>query len=131
MSKNCRTLVAACGLLLASATLWAHHSPSAEFQVDKLITLKGVLSNVEWINPHVHVYMDVKDASGNVSSWTFESNPPNWFRRAGIKKEDIMKALGQEVEIECSPSKDGSKRGYWKKITFADGTFLRFGEKEQ
>jgi len=131
MGKICKTLVVACGLLLASGPLWAHHSPSAEFQVDKLVTLKGVLSNVEWINPHVHVYLDVKDASGNVSTWTFESNPPNWFRRAGIKKEDIMKALGQEVTIECSPSKDGSKRAYWKKITFADGTFLRFGEKEQ
>ena len=129
-NKVCRTLVAVCGLLLAAGSLSAHHSTSAVVQADKLIVLKGVLSKVEWYNPHIHVYLDVKDAGGSVATWSFEGNPPAWFRRAGVKKEDIEKAVGQEVTIEGSPSKDGSKFGYWKKITFADGTFLRFGEKE-
>ena len=129
--KISRTVVAVCGLLLAAESLSAHHSPSAIFQVDRLIVLKGVLSKVVWYNPHIHVYLDVMDSSGNVSTWSFEGNPPNWYRKAGITKEDIEKAVGQDVTIEGSPARDGSKFGYWKKITFADGTFLRFGEKEQ
>ena len=128
--KVCRTLVTFCFLLVAAELLSAHHSTSAVVQADKLIVLKGVLSKVEWFNPHIHVFLDVKDASGNVSTWSFEGNPPNWYRKAGVKKEDIEKAVGQDVTIEGSPSRDGSKFGYWKKITFADGTFLRFGEKE-
>ena len=129
-NKVCRPLVAFCWLLVTAGTLSAHHSPSAIFQVDRLIVLNGVLSKVEWINPHIHVYLDVKEDSGAVSTWSFEGNPPAWFRRAGLRKEDISKAIGQDVAIECSPAKDGSKFGYWKKITFADGTFVRFGEKE-
>ena len=128
--KVCRTLMTFCFLLVAAELLSAHHSPSGEFQVDKLIVVKGVLSKVEWFNPHIHVYLDVKESSGNVSTWSFEGNPPNWFRKAGVKKEDIEKAIGQDVAIECSPSKNGLPRGYFQKITFADGTFLRFGEKE-
>ena len=132
MPTKLTVVVMGVGLFFAATavSLQAHHSPSAEFQVDKLIELKGVLSKVEWFNPHIHVYLDVKEASGNVSTWSFEGNPPNWFRRAGVKKEDIAKAVGQNVTIEGSPARDGSKLGYFKKITFSDGTFLRFGEKE-
>ena len=117
-------------LLLATSWLSAHHSPSAIFQVDKLVVLNGVLSKVDWINPHIHVYLDVKDASGTVSTWDFEGYPPTWFRRAGLKKENITKALGRDVSIEASPARNGSNFGFFRKITFSDGTFIRFGEKE-
>jgi len=109
-------------LLVAATSLWAHHSPSAEFDMSKRITVSGVLTKVDWINPHIALAMEVKNESGKVETWNFESNPPAWFRRVGVGRADLAKAIGQPVTAEGVRAKDGSAFGYMQKITFADGT---------
>jgi len=121
-----RVLVATVMLLAGSLPSFAHHSPSAEFDVTHRMTLSGTLTKIDWVNPHIVVYLDAKStagASGNVA-WKFESNPPAWFRRVGVSRADFAKALGQAVTVEGNRAKDGSQYGYLLKITYADGNSL-------
>ena len=67
-------------------SLWAHHSPSAEFDMTKRFTLVGTLVKVDWMNPHIVVNIDAKGDGGKVENWRFESNPPSWFRRVGVSR---------------------------------------------
>ena len=110
--------------LLAAGSLSAHHSPSAVFDMEKRFTVAGTLTQVDWINPHIVVFMDAKKDDGSLETWKFESNPPSWFRRVGIARNDIAKALGQTVKVEGARAKDGSLYGYLLKITFVDGNSL-------
>jgi hypothetical protein len=111
-------------ILFAASSLPAHHSPSAVFDMDKRFTLAGTLTQVDWINPHIVVFMDAKKDDGSVEAWKFESNPPSWFRRVGIARNDLAKAIGQNVTVEGSRAKDGSRYAYLLKVTFADGNSL-------
>ena len=119
-----------CGLLLAlvilpaTVSLWAHHSPSAIFDMSKRITLGGTLTKIDWVNPHIVVYIDGKAEDGKTENWVFESNPPAWFRRVGVGRADFAKGLGQAVKVEGVRAKDRSLYGYLQKITFADGNSL-------
>jgi hypothetical protein len=122
--RNKIGLIIAAAVLLSTSSVWAHHSPSAEFDMTKRITVTGTLTKVDWINPHITLAMDVKNESGKVESWSFESNPPAWFRRVGVNRNDLAKAIGQTVTAEGVRSKDGSPFGYMQKITLADGTSL-------
>ena len=121
--KMCGVLLALM-VLLATASLWAHHSPSAIFDMSKRMTLSGTLTKIDWINPHIVVYIDGKAETGKAESWVFESNPPAWFRRVGVGRADFAKSIGQEVKVEGVAAKNGSLYGYLQKITFADGNSL-------
>jgi hypothetical protein len=112
-------IVAGLAVLLASASLWAHHSTTAEFDVAKRLTLSGTLTKVDWVNPHIVVFIDAKG-----EAWKFESNPPAWFKRVGVNRADFAKAIGQAVTVESNRAKDGSTYGYLLKISFADGNSL-------
>jgi hypothetical protein len=83
-------------LLAASASLWAHHSPSAIFDMKNPISLKGTVTKVDWVNPHIVLYMDVKGDDGNTVSWKCESNPPKWFSRVGVNRADFAAAIGPQ-----------------------------------
>jgi len=122
------TFAAAIGLGLFSLTapVSAHHAPSAIFDMDHAFTLTGLCTKVDWVNPHIVLHMDAKDAAGKVVNWTFESNPPAWFKKAGVSRQDVVKAVGQVVTIEGLRAKDGSSYGYFLKITFADGTTVEW-----
>ena len=111
-------------VLVTASSLQAHHSPSAVFDMEKRFTLSGTLTQVDWINPHIVVFMDAKKEDGSIETWKLESNPPSWFRRVGIARNDLAKAIGQNVTIEGNRAKDGSRYGYLLKITFADGNSL-------
>ena len=111
-------------VLVTASPLQAHHSPSAVFDMEKRFTLAGTLTQVDWINPHIVVFMDAKKEDGSLETWKLESNPPSWFRRVGIARNDLAKAIGQNVTIEGNRAKDGSRYGYLLKITFADGNSL-------
>src|SRR5499426_4008186 len=119
-----------CGVLLALASLfatvslWAHHSPSAIFDMSKRIGMTGTLTKIDWVNPHIVVYIDSKAEDGKAENWVFESNPPAWFRRVGVARADFAKGLGQAVKVEGVRAKDRSLYGYLQKITFADGVSL-------
>ena len=109
--------------LVGSFPASAHHSTTAEFDVSRRMTLSGTLSKVDWVNPHIVVFVDAKGASGP-EAWKFESNPPAWFRRVGVSRADFAKAIGQTVTVEGNRAKDGSLYGYLLKITYADGNSI-------
>ena len=111
-------------LLFAAVPAWAHHSPSAVFDMSKEFTLTGTLTKVDWINPHIVVYLDAKKDDGSVENWKFESNPPSWFRRVSLGRDDFAKAIGQNVTVEGVRAKAGGLYGYLLKITFPDGNSL-------
>jgi hypothetical protein len=111
-------------LLAAAGSVWAHHSPSAVFDMSKRFTLSGTLTQVDWVNPHIVVYMEAKKSDGSLEMWKFESNPPSWFRRVSVGRADFSKAIGQHVTIEGVRARDGSLYGYLQKITFPDGNSL-------
>lgn len=114
-------------VLLAVATFpcpaSAHHSTTAEFDVGHRMTLTGILTKVDWVNPHIAVFVTAKEG-GVDAAWKFESNPPAWFRRVGVSRADFAKAIGQTVTVEGNRAKDGSQYGYLVKVTFSDGNSL-------
>ena len=112
------------GLVTVAGSAWAHHSPSAVFDMSKRFTLSGTLTQVDWVNPHIVVYVEAKKNDGSVAMWKFESNPPSWFRRVSVGRADFAKAIGQHVTIEGVRARDGSLYGYLQKITFPDGNAL-------
>ena len=111
-----KTLAAALVIGIAMSA-WAHHSPSAIFDMGKRITVTGTLTKIDWINPHIVISMQSKG-----ENWTFESNPPSWYRKVGIGRSDFAKALGQTVIVEGVRARDGAAFGYMQKIKLPDGT---------
>ena len=103
------TLTAAGLIALGLPTfLMAHHSFAAEYDRSKPITLMGTVTKVEWMNPHVYFYIDVKDTDGKTSNWALELGNPAGLYRRGWKKEALK--IGGTVTVEGSMSKDGSHR---------------------
>jgi Family of unknown function (DUF6152) len=94
-------------VLLASISARAHHSFSAVFDGNKPITLTGSITKIEWANPHIHLYLDVKDETGNVINWTIEMGSPNMLIRLGLTR-DAMK-VGDVVTVEGHLARDGSR----------------------
>jgi hypothetical protein len=113
-------ILAAGACLLGTMPVWAHHSFAAEYDSGQLITLKGTVSKVEWTNPHIYVYLDVKDASGKVTTWSLEGYPPNTLKRTGFSR-DLLK-IGDEITATAYKSKDGTNTGAGREFTFADGS---------
>ena len=111
-------------ILLGAVPVSAHHSPSAVFDMTKQFSLTGTLMKVDWINPHIVVFIDAKKNDGSVENWKFESNPPSWFRRVALARDDFAKAIGQTVTVEGVRAKAGGLYGYLLKITFPDGNSL-------
>jgi hypothetical protein len=111
---------AAIGLILSAAPLWAHHSFAAEYDSSQLITIKGTISKVEWTNPHIYIYVDVKEAGGKVTTWSLEGYPPNTLKRTGFSR-DLLK-IGDEVKATAYKAKDGTFSGAGREITFSDGS---------
>jgi hypothetical protein len=120
-------------MLVPGVSLFAHHSPSAIFNMKQKVTVKGTLTKVDWVNPHIVVFMDAKGDDGNVVNWKFESNPPRWFTKVGVTRADFASSVGQMVSVEVVTAIDGSKYGYLQKITFPNGNqiSLEEGQKEE
>ena len=118
------------GLLACSIPLLAHHAFPAEFDVDKPVTLTGVVSKTDWINPHVYVYLDVKDGSGKATTWSLESWPTGILHKSGINK-DMLKE-GTPLTILAYRAKDGTNLAYIRKYTWSDGHAIEtwFGGRE-
>jgi len=109
----------ALGLVIAAVPLAAHHSFAAEFDGSKQINLTGVVTKVDWVNPHAWVYVDVKGADGVVVSWALESGAPNALYRAGWRKDDLK--AGDNVTFSAFLAKDGSHTAAAREVTLPDG----------
>lgn len=122
MRHRLSSLLIAAAVFAGAATLLAHHSVPGQFDVTKPMTLKGVITKVDWINPHIYVHLDVKDASGTSSTWALATLPTAMMRRAGLTRETLQGKSGEEVTISAVPARDGSLHlGWINKITYADG----------
>ena len=104
----------------------AHHSFGVYFDADKPVKLSGIVTKVDWRNPHTHLYLDVKDDSGKVVTWTLEGYPPNVLARTGWKK-DVTVKVGDAISVFGWRARDGSPSAHLREATLADGTRLFFG----
>jgi len=107
------------GLAAAAVPALAHHSLFAVFDEGQAVTLKGVVSKVEWVNPHVYLYLDVADAAGKLTTWSVETFPPSTLRRAGLTREKL--GLGQHITLVGYKARNGKDLAFLRTITFADG----------
>jgi hypothetical protein len=105
------------GASLAVAPLAAHHSFSAEYDSKKQVTMKGIVTKVEWMNPHVYFYLDVTDDSGNITNWALEMGPPNGLERSGWTRNTMK--VGDEVIVDATLAKDNSKQANARSVTMA------------
>lgn len=112
-------LTAVIGLLLAAVPVLAHHSFAAEFDPSQPVTMSGVVTKVEWMNPHTHFYIDVKDDSGKVVNWDLETGSPNALSRRGWTRNSLK--IGDTVKVDAFRAKDGSSLASARNVTLSDG----------
>ncbi len=120
-----KVLIAGVAAVLAAIPLAAHHSFAAEYDASALITLNGVVSKVEWTNPHAYIYIDVKDESGKVTTWGMEGYPPNTLTRTGFTRHIVKE--GDTITITGYKARDNATRAAAREVTTADGKKYNFG----
>lgn len=104
----------------------AHHSVGGQFDMQKTVTLQGVVSKVDWVNPHIYVHIDVKAADGKAEPWRLECVPVGMARKAGLTKA-MLEGHGETITVVAHPARDGTKHlGYMVKLTFPDGHYFQF-----
>jgi hypothetical protein len=112
-------VVACLGLGAFAWQASAHHAFAGEYDKDNPVRLTGIVTKIEWMNPHARFYIDVKDASGNVINWNIELGPPLILRRAGWKQDSLK--IGDQVTVQGYRAKDGAKMANGSRVTLADG----------
>jgi Family of unknown function (DUF6152) len=119
MRAGLRALAAVVILASSSVTAAAHHSFAAQYDANKPVTLKGIVSKVEWTNPHARFYVDVRDETGAITNWNLELASPNVLVRNGWSRKSLN--VGDEIVVEGSLAKDGSKMANARVVRLADG----------
>ena len=125
MRTRLGTFVAAVSLLLAGGTLGAHHSFSSEYDGAKTFKVNGVVSKVEWTNPHVRFYVDVSEPDGKVTTWNMELASPSALARNGWTSRTLK--VGDKVTVDGYPGKVVTTRGNARSVLLADGRSLFAG----
>ena len=125
MRKNLAIAIASVGLLVSAAPMWAHHAFAAEFDYTKPLKLHGVVTKMEWINPHAWIHIDVKGPDGTVTNWMVECGSPNIMLRRGFTKRSLE--VGTDIQVQGYQAKNGSLRANGSSVTFADGKKLFVG----
>ena len=116
------------GLLMVSSFLFAHHGTNASYDMDKVVTMTGTVTEFVWTNPHCQLFFDVKGDKGNVVHWGGETNSPGVLREAGWTKTFLKP--GDEIKISVHPSKAGTPVGVVQKIVLGDGRVFERGAGE-
>jgi hypothetical protein len=115
-------------VVVAASAAQAHHSFSGAFDVSKQATLKGVISKIDWVNPHIYIYLDVKENDGKVTTWALETLPTNHMRSVGLTRQDFWNnaSAGEVVTAHVNPARDLTtfRAGWLLRITYADGHFF-------
>jgi hypothetical protein len=119
MRAKLAILIAIAGILASALPVFAHHSFAAEYDAGKPVELKGVVTKMEWTNPHARFYLDVKDANGNVTNWNFELASPNVLSRNGWTRHSLKE--GDVITVQGARAKDGSFLANARSVTLADG----------
>ena len=125
MHKLLSAVAVSVGLVLTAIPAVAHHAFSAEFDATRPIKFQGVLTKVEWINPHAWLHLDVRKPDGKVESWMIEMGAPNALFRRGITKNSLP--IGTVIGVSGFQAKDGDTRGNGRDLTFTDGKKLFVG----
>ena len=113
------------GLLLAATPALAHHAFAGEFDANRPIKFTGVVTRMEWINPHAWIHVDVKKPDGSVEAWMIEAGTPNTLLRRGLTKNSLLP--GTEIKVDGYQSKDGSLRANGRDLTLPNGQTLFLG----
>ena len=120
MCKRLALLTILLILVAPAKTVSAHHSFTAEFDGNREVSFKGTLTKVDWINPHVYLYFDVKDDTGKITTWSIETLPTGLLHRMGVTREIFVE--GQTLQVEAYAAKDPTKNlGQLKSVTLPDG----------
>ena len=128
MRHRFAVVLVAATLVVVAGSLSAHHSVSGQYDASRPLTLTGVISKVDWINPHVYLHLDVKEKDGAVTTWTLSTLPTAMMRRAGLTKESLQGQPGEVVTINAIAARDETKKlGWISKITYADGHHVQLG----
>ena len=125
-SSWARLTLAIAGFL--PGALFAHHAYTAEFDTTKPVKLTGALTKVEWSNPHIWIYLDVKDEQGNQTNWGFSASPPGMLTRRGITKNSLK--IGEVLTVSGHRAKDGSNNASGNVVTFAGGRDALIGQDQ-
>ncbi len=128
--KRCGAFVALFGLLLAAMPVLAHHSLGSEFQMGEPSAIKGVLTKLEWDNPHIYWTVDVKDESGKVVHWSVEGLPPSYLHRSGVTRQLMESLVGTTITVHGRFAKDGSKLMWAMDFTLPDGRIVPVGPRQ-
>jgi hypothetical protein len=113
------------GMLLSAVPGWTHHSFSAEFDINQPIKLTGVLTKMDWVNPHGWIYVDVRQPDGTVVNWAIEAGGPTQLLRRGLRKTDFP--AGTEVTVEGFRARSGKPIANGRSVTMKDGRNLFLG----
>jgi hypothetical protein len=124
--RTVHAAIAVAALVMMSATARAHHSFGAEYDSNQPVTLTGVVTKIEWTNPHSFIYLDVADAGGAKVNWKLEGYPPNVLYRTGWKRDVTMKP-GDTVTVFAWRARLGGPFAHSREVTLADGSKLFFG----
>jgi hypothetical protein len=115
MKTKSRYGLAVLTVILTAIPVFAHHSFSAEFDSTKVVTLTGIVTKVEWANPHARIYMDVKDDKGKVVNWDFEMGSPNGLMRLGWRRDSLKN--GDEITVNGTLAKNAPNVGNARSVT--------------
>ena len=112
-------LTSSCALLAAMPLADAHHSFRSQYDSDKPVTLTGVVTKIEWMNPHVYFYIDVQDdEAGPITNWGFEMGPPHGLQRRGWKRNTLQ--IGEIVTVHGTRARDGSTTANARRVTITE-----------